>query len=65
MRPAADKPVTAMTWKCPAGNGWFFDIDGLIDLDSAYAKTEKAAIQRARRAYPGCRVISTKSPLRK
>jgi hypothetical protein len=62
----ATKPRKIITtWKDPAGQGWFFEVDGLMDTANAYAKTEAAAIQRARKAYPGCKVISTKSPSRK
>ena len=30
-------------WQCPAGNGWFITIGGLMDTDAGYFKTENQA----------------------
>lgn len=50
------------TFKCATGAGWGILIDGKMDCDVPYARTEAGAVENCLKVYPWAPVITTTCP---
>ena len=47
------------TFKCATGSGWGILVDGMMDCDIAYSRTEREAFWLGSEAYPDEKVLTT------